>query len=449
MNRLDHFFILNSISGFADFSEIYEEQINIWALENDTGRIERCVETSDWGASLRSFREGNIYFTATNFEKEKQLVANHIGILGNEEHGNVVDFYYERKLDKDFVYSRSFKEYFNITNDIYKRLKSDVPELLNVKISFQRYDKAFTVTNTLGNSSYSDIKGERFSIHMTIGVDNEKFTVYESIGYTFREISQHEIENLSTTCITRANLLKTAKTAPAGLFPCILSSEAGGTLIHEAVGHGLEADLVDKGVSIYNNRLGDEVASKLVTVVDDGTFTNGYGSFLIDDEGTPANRTILIENGVLKNYLYDNFYALKHKVKSTGNGRRQGYAFKPFPRMTNTFILPNKDDATSLLKSIDAGVFVKKMGGGQVNTLTGDFIFEILEGYWIEKGELAYPLKNLSIMGNGPKILMEIDGVATDFGTAIGTCGKEGQGVPVGDGQPTIRIPQLTIGGKS
>lgn len=448
MNKIDHFSLLNSISKYADFSEVYEEKVTIWALENDSGKIEKCVETSDWGCSLRSFKHNNVFFTATNFEDEQKLLSKHLSLLDKQSTNTKNDFFYERKLCNEFSSTHSLHDYLKISNTVYDTLLNELPEILNAKISFQRYNKCFTVTNTFGNSSSCDMLGERFAIYLTIGHNNEKFTVYESVGYTFKEISEDEINKLVRICINRANVLKTAKPAPAGIFPCILSSEAGGTLIHEAVGHGLEADLIDKGVSIYCNRQGDEVASKLVTVIDDGTYTNGYGSFFIDDEGNAANKTVLIENGILKNYLYDNFYALKHNTKSTGNGRRQTYAYKPYPRMTNTFIMPNNDDVSSLLNSIDKGVFVKKMGGGQVNTLTGDFIFEILEGYWIEKGELVYPLKNLSIMGNGPQILQEIDGVANDFGTAIGTCGKEGQGVPVGDGQPTIRIPRLTVGGK-
>lgn len=448
MNKIDHFSVLNSISKSADFSEVYEEKVTVWALENDSGKVEKCVETSDWGCSLRSFKHNDVFFTASNFEDEKSLLSKHLSLLDKQIADNKNDFFYEKKFCDEFTPSRSFQDYLKISNYVYNTLLGELPEVLNAKISFLRYSKSHTVTNTLGTSSSSDILGERFAIHLTIGYNNDKFTVYESIGYTFKEISEDEINKLLRTCIYRANVLKTAKSAPAGIFPCILSSEAGGTLIHEAVGHGLEADLIDKGVSIYCNRLGDQVASKLVTVIDDGTYPNGYGSFFIDDEGNTSNKTVLIENGILKNYLYDNFYALKHNTKSTGNGRRQTYAFKPYPRMTNTFIMPDNDDVSSLLSSIDRGVFVKKMGGGQVNTLTGDFIFEILEGYWIEKGEIAYPLKNLSIMGNGPQILLEIDGVANDFGTAIGTCGKEGQGVPVGDGQPTIRIPRLTVGGR-
>lgn len=448
MSRVDHQSLLNKIYKYADFSEIYEEEVKVLSLENDSGNIEKCAEINDWGVSARSFIGNNIFFTASNNQNENLLAEKHLAFLERSEKSAVFDFCYEKNIDVDFSYSRFLKEYVEITEDLYKRLNDKVEGLLNAKLTFLRYDKAYNVTNTLGNSISACIKGERFAIHLTVSIGSSKFTVYESVGYTFKEISYEEIEKIFNLCVKRSNIMKNAKEGPAGNFPCILSAESGGTLIHEAVGHGLEADLVDKGVSVYKGKLGEQVASKFITVVDDGLHQNGYGSFFVDDEGSPSERTVLIERGVLKNYLYDNFYALKHGVKSSGNGRRQGYAYKPYPRMTNTFVLPGNDNPQDLLKSVNTGVLVKKMGGGQVNTITGDFIFEILEGYWIENGEIAYPLKNLSIMGNGPKVLQEIEGVGSDFGTAIGTCGKEGQGVPVGDGQPTLLIPTMTIGGR-
>lgn len=448
MNKLDHLTIINETSKYADFSEVYEERVKVSTLENDTGRIEKCIELVDWGASLRSFKSNEIFFTATNFESSDELLAKHIKILESKGE-NSSQLCYEKKISNDFVFSKGIHDYIKTTDRLYKDLMSSLKGLLNVKLSFQRYEKQYMVTHSMGISVGSETKGERFSIQLVVGTGETKFTVYDSVGYTFREITEEDIAMLFASCVERAKIMEKAKPGPAGIFTCILSSEAGGTLIHEAVGHGLEADLVDKGISIYKDRLGEKVASSLISVVDDATYKNGYGSYFVDDEGTPSNRNVLIEKGILKGYLYDNFYALKHKKVSTGNGRRQSYAFKPFPRMTNTFILSGESEPKNLLDSLDKGILVKKMGGGQVNTLTGDFIFEILEGYWVEKGEIAYPLKNLSIIGNGPEILLKIDGVAKDFGTAVGTCGKEGQGVPVGDGQPTLLIPNITVGGSN
>jgi TldD protein len=231
-------------------------------------------------------------------------------------------------------------------------------------------------------------------------------------------------------------------------MPVVLSSEAGGTMIHEAVGHGLEADLASKKLSVYSGRLGEKVASELITVLDDSTIPNKRGSFIFDDEGTPSQKTLLVDKGVLVNYMYDNLSAMREGKESTGNGRRESYRQKPIPRMTNTLIAPGKSDPEEIVSSVDKGLLVKKMGGGQVNTVNGQFVFEVSEGYLIEGGEVKKPVRGAILTGSGPQVLMEIDMVGSDLGYAIGTCGKDGQGVPVSDAQPTLRIPNITVGGK-
>lgn len=218
-------------------------------------------------------------------------------------------------------------------------------------------------------------------------------------------------------------------------------------MIHEACGHGLEADLVQKQLSVYAGKIGQKVASELVTVIDDATLPNKYGSFSYDDEGNPSQRTVLIENGILKGYMYDYLTAKKEGKTSTGNGRRESYRDRPIPRMTNTFIAPGNSDPEEIIRSVEKGFYVKKMGGGQVNTTNGDFVFDVTEGYLIEKGQITEPVRGATLTGNGPEVLQMIDMVGNDQGFAIGTCGKDGQGVPVSDAQPTIRIPELTIGG--
>jgi len=182
-------------------------------------------------------------------------------------------------------------------------------------------------------------------------------------------------------------------------------------------------------------------------VIDDPTIPYLRGSYKYDDEGTPSCRTVLVENGILKNYLYDNYTAKKDGVDSTGNGRRQSYNYKPIPRMSNTYIAPGNHSPEQILRSVENGIFVKKMGGGQVNTANGDFIFEVEESYEIKNGEVGRMLRNASLIGNGPKILNSIDMVGKDLGWQPGTCGKDGQGVPVCDGQPTLRIPKIIVGG--
>ena len=220
-------------------------------------------------------------------------------------------------------------------------------------------------------------------------------------------------------------------------------------MIHEAVGHGLEADLAHEGLSVYADRIGERVASELVTVIDDATLSKKRGSYGYDDEGFPAQKTILIEKGILRSYLCDRLYGMRSNGTSTGNGRRESYKHHPIVRMSNTIIAPGEEDPETIVRNTAKGILVKKMGGGQVNTVNGDFVFEVSEGYLIRDGQIGDPIRGATLTGNGPEILKSIDRVGNDLGFGIGTCGKGGQGVPVGDGQPTLRIPEIVVGGRA
>jgi len=255
-------------------------------------------------------------------------------------------------------------------------------------------------------------------------------------------------EAIARECAQRVKILLNAEPAPAGTMPVVLAAEAGGTMIHEAVGHGLEADLACNGLSVYQGKVGQLVASPLISVIDDGTLSGRRGSYAVDDEGTPSQKTTLIENGVLKGYLVDRLSAMKFDLPSTGNGRRETFRHKPIVRMTNTYIAPGKDDPEQILADTRQGIFVKAMGGGQVNTVTGDFVFAVTEGYLICDGKLGAPIRGATLVGNGPKVMSMVDRVGSDLGFSTGTCGKDGQGAPVTDAQPTLRIPELTVGGE-
>jgi TldD protein len=273
---------------------------------------------------------------------------------------------------------------------------------------------------------------------------------YEVLAYAlpFQEIKLEELERLCERAGRRAELMLSSRRVKAGVMPVVLSSSAGGTMIHEAVGHGLEADHAEEGLSIYSGRLGERVASPLITVLDDPTLSPLYGSYQYDDEGTKAKPVVLIEKGILKDFLYDRYQALKWGKTSNGRGRRESFRHIPIPRMSNTFIAKGETPAEEIIKSLDKGLLVKKMGGGEVNPLTGDFVFEVREGYYVEGGEVLFPVKGATLVGNGPKVLEIIDLVGDDLHFDPGTCGKDGQGVPVSDGQPTLRIPELTVGGE-
>lgn len=240
-----------------------------------------------------------------------------------------------------------------------------------------------------------------------------------------------------------------ARPAPAGTFPVVLGPGWPGVLLHEAVGHGLEADFNRKGSSTYSGRLGQRVASPLCTVVDDGTLQNLRGSITVDDEGVPSQRNVLIENGKLCAYLQDRQNAMLMKMPVTGNGRRESYAFAPVPRMTNTFLMPGESDPAEIIASLDKGLYAVDFSGGQVDITSGQFVFSSSEAYWVEGGKIQYPVRGATLIGNGPDVLSRISMVGNDLqlDTGMGSCGKAGQTVPVGVGQPTLKIDALTVGG--
>ncbi|TXL13802.1 metalloprotease TldD [Methylococcaceae bacterium HT4] len=237
--------------------------------------------------------------------------------------------------------------------------------------------------------------------------------------------------------------------APAGSMPIVLGSGWPGILLHEAIGHGLEGDFNRKGTSAFSGRVGERVASSLCTVVDDGTLQDRRGSLSIDDEGTPTQCTTLIENGILKGYMQDKLNARLMGVQPTGNGRRESYAHTPMPRMTNTYMLPGESDPEEILQSVKNGLYAKNFGGGQVDITSGKFVFSASEAYLIENGKITHPVKGATLIGNGPDVLTRVSMVGNDLAldSGVGTCGKEGQSVPVGVGQPTLKIDALTVGG--
>ena len=237
--------------------------------------------------------------------------------------------------------------------------------------------------------------------------------------------------------------------APAGMMPVVLGPGWPGILLHEAVGHGLEGDFNRKGTSAFSGRVGERVASELCTIVDDGTIVNRRGSLAIDDEGTPGQYNVLVENGILRGYMQDKLNARLMGVEPTGNGRRESFAHIPMPRMTNTYMLAGEHDPNEIIASVDKGLYAPNFGGGQVDITSGKFVFSANEAYLIENGKLGAPVKGAMLIGDGPDVLGQISMVGSDlkFDSGVGTCGKEGQSVPVGVGQPTLKIDQLTVGG--
>jgi len=249
--------------------------------------------------------------------------------------------------------------------------------------------------------------------------------------------------------VRQALVKLTAQEAPAGYLTVVLGPGWPGVLLHEAVGHGLEGDFNRKGTSAFSGRLGEKVASELVTVVDDGTIENRRGSLNVDDEGIPTQRNVLIENGILRSYMQDRLNARLMGMSPTGNGRRESYAHPPMPRMTNTFMLAGDDEPADIIRSVSRGLYAVNFGGGQVDITSGKFVFSASEAYLIEDGRVTAPVKGATLIGNGPEALTRVARVGNDLklDEGVGTCGKDGQSVPVGVGLPTIRIDGMTVGG--
>ena len=306
------------------------------------------------------------------------------------------------------------------------------------------------VANTTGTRAADDQTRTLFSVTCVASGDAGLQTGYESVGLStgYELFDRYEVGELARKAAGRAITKLSAAPAPSGTMPVVIGPGSGGVLFHEACGHGLEADLVRKGASAFAGRVGEKVASELVTIIDDGTMVDEWGRYAIDDEGQPAASNVLIQDGILVDYMWDGIRARQEGRPSSGNGRRESYRHLPMVRMTNTYLAAGESDPAGIIAGVDNGVYVAKLGGGQVNTASGDFVFGMTEAYLIENGQITSPLREGQLIGNGPKVLQQIDAVGNDFEMGSpGTCGKDGQGVPVGDGVPTLRVTELTIGG--
>jgi TldD protein len=450
----------------GEFADLFFERTHSIVILCEEDRIEKVISGLDTGVGLRLLVDGRTIYGFTNQISEQTLfdLARRISLAVKEEKKlNVTDFLDERPLALSSRTTLGFpfsikkhpqgvpiSEKVSVVkrgNDLARRLDHHVRQ---VKVLYRDVDQNLFIANSEGTSMEGERVGTVFSVQVVSAEDDIIQTGYEPVGGTmgFDLFDLYPPEKVAEIATKRSLLMLSARKAPMGRMTVVLSSEAGGTMIHEAIGHGLEADLAQQGLSVYSNRIGDKVASPLITVVDDPTLPEKRGSYPFDDEGVPSRRTLLVEEGILKGYLYDRLAALKDGVESTGNGRRESYQCKPIPRMSNTLILPGKMKPEEILRSVERGLFVRKMGGGQVNTVNGDFVFEVSEGYLIDKGSVTEPVRGAILIGNGPQVLKEIDMVGDDLGFGIGTCGKDGQGVPVGDAQPTLRIPELVVGGQ-
>jgi TldD protein len=445
------------LRGGGLYADIYAEKRTYTHIQVESQKIEKLEKGLDQGTGLRVITPWKQFLASTTSQEEEHLLdmARELGRASGQqtEKGIKEELLIEARYPFSIAMDPknvTVEKKLEIVRRVEAAARKMEKRIKQVRVMYRDTMQAVRIVPTEG----SPVTDDRTQLIMTLLVigeaNNQMQTAYDAIGgfYGFEFFSDERLETFVTGTVRRLAGLLDAIEAPMGTRTVVLASEAGGTMIHEAIGHGLEADLAMEGLSCYKGMLGAQIAGPLINIVDDKTIPNMRGTYAYDDEGIPSERTVLVENGILKNYLFDRFHALKYGMKPTGNGRRESFRFRPLPRMSNTMILPGPDDPATIIASVDDGVLVKKMGGGQVDTVRGDFVFEIQEGYLIEKGHVGPMIRNATMMGNGPEVLRDIDMVGNDLGFGLGTCGKDGQGVPVSDAQPTLRIPEIIVGGK-
>jgi TldD protein len=439
----------------GDFAEIYVEHRRGTSIVCESGTVEKYLSTDESGVSIRVVDGPRCAFACTNDASELDELADTVAsALGSGV------FPGDITLEARGVRAVSRMETDPMGVDPDEKLacvrRADKaawamdPCVAQVMVMYGDGCRRIMVANSLGFLARDRRDSMIFAVQGIVSDGTLMETGYEPVGGSrgFELLTEIPPEEIARRAIGRALTMLRARRSPAGPMPVVLSSEAGGTMIHEAIGHGLEADLAGEGLSVYSGKIGQEVASRAVTVIDDGTIEGLRGSMGCDDEGTPASRTILVDRGILKGYMTDLVTARKYGLPLTGNARRESYRHRPIPRMTNTMIAPGTMRPEDIVRSVQRGLFVKKMGGGQVNTVTGDFVFNVAEGYLIDSGRVGEAVRGATLIGNGPRILAAIEMVGGDLGFGIGTCGKDGQGVPVADAQPTLLIPEITVGGE-
>jgi TldD protein len=440
----------------ADFAEFFEERSSSLLVHLEDGRVQKVLQGDESGLGLRVLSGDQTYYTYSQRlgAASGRALAAELGSVIGARSARAKRRRYLRVGAAPAIPRRRSPapvpaELAALVRRVDRLVRAVSPAIRQVIIAGRERRQDVRITNSLGESA-RDRRGASVWMVQVVAADGAVIqTGYETAGGSagLGSFPPDTLERIGLAAARRAVQMLSARPAPGGRMPVVLSSEAGGTMIHEAVGHGLEADLAQEGFSVYSKKRGRRIASPLISVVDDPTLCGVRGSYAVDDEGVPAERTLLVDRGVLRTYLFDRLSAAKDGRASNGHGRRQSYHQRPIPRMSNTMILPGTDDPAKIIAQVKQGLFVRKMGGGQVNTVNGDFVFEVTEGYRIEGGEVAYPVRGATLVGNGPDVLRQIDRVGSDLGFALGTCGKDGQGVPVSDAQPTLRIPELTVGG--
>jgi TldD protein len=442
----------------GEFAEVYAEDKSSTSAGLDDGRVEQVTSGRDRGAGIRVVRGETTGFAYTADLSVAGLAAaaeaagaaaaqgrggtRTVGLARSTAHSvNTIEVYPDAvgKAKKVSLLQR-----------VDESARSMGGSITQVSAGYADSRKRILVANSDGLLAEDEQVRHLLRVSVVANGDAGMQTGYDSVGSTIGfELFDHvDVEELARGAAQQAITKLRARPAPSGSVPVVIKAGSGGVLFHEACGHGLEADLIMKNSSVYRGKVGELVASQLVTLVDDGTMSGEWGAIGIDDEGHASQYNELIKDGVLTDYMWDHLRARKEGHAYSGNGRRQSYMHLPMVRMTNTYVLNGADAPEDIIRDTPYGVYVAHLSGGQVNTASGDFVFGMSEAYLIENGEITEPLREGNLIGNGPQVLLDIDALGNDFAMGNpGTCGKDGQGVPVGDGQPTLRVKSLTIGG--
>ncbi len=435
-----------------DFAEIFCEKKETASISFENNKTEKIRSGIDAGCGFRIINNNTTYYGYTNSFEEKEILSLAKKVIEAAKTKNKSASI--KQTAKEISYQKEYtdwplKKQIKLLKECNAAGKSTDKRIKQIALGCASSSAEILIANTAGVNVSEKRVRTRFIAQVI--ATNKKITEtgYESIAAAagFELFDGAEPLLAVKTAAQRALLNLEARPAPAGKTTVVLAGEAGGTMVHEACGHALEADFIQKKISIFNKKmLGQQIVSPLITVVDDGSLPGYYGTNFVDDEGTTTRKNILIEHGILKGFMSDLKNARLLKISPSGNGRRESYRQTPLPRMTNTYIAAGQNTYQEIVASVKEGLLVKKMGGGQVDITNGNFVFEITEGYLIKNGRVTEPVRGATLVGNGLEVLKNIDLVGNDLHFIPGTCGK-GQAAPVTDGQPTLRIPSIIVGG--
>ena len=458
LTRLDAENIISETLNNCDDGELYLEDSKSENILLDDNKIKSSNYSSDLGFGFRAISGEVVAYSHSN-EISKDSLNQSAKNLKSTLKSSIGTYNHEiPKTNKKYydnvnpIEEKNLNSKLEVLNNVNEYLRSKDSNVKQVTSSFSGEQKSIEIIRS-GGESITDMRPlVRFNVSVMVEKNGRKETGVYGIGGRQSYDSYLNNENWKNVCdeayrIASVNL--DSKPAPAGEMKVVLGPGWPAILIHEAIGHGLEGDFNRKKTSAFHDLMGQRVASEGVTIVDDGTIDKRRGSLTIDDEGTPTERTVLIENGILKNFMQDRLNARLMNTKSTGNGRRESYKHVVLPRMRNTMMLSGKNTQDEMIKSVDKGIFAVSFGGGQVDITSGKFVFNCTEAYEIISGKIGSPIKGATLIGDGPSILKEVSMVGNDMmlDPGIGTCGKAGQGVPVGVAQPSILINKMTVGG--